>query len=121
MLTTMSFLVACNVLIFAGENLIFLLSPHRENQNGVEMFVRTILVFTGKVLALSAGLLAMIVWTHAARAACGVLNDCGVPIRYGVVCAAGLLTGVLLAAGAAVYLLQRTFSRLDVAEIDELQ
>lgn len=119
MLIAMPFLVAWNVLIFAGENLIFLLSPHREHQNGVEMFLRTILAFTAKVLLLAGGLLVLILWTHAASKTCGVLNDSGLGVRYGAVCGAGMLTGVVLAAGAAVYLLQRTFSRLDIAEINE--
>jgi hypothetical protein len=120
-LIVMPFLVVWNVLIFASENLIFLLSPHRENQNGVEMFLRTILVFTAKVLVLSAGLFALIVWTRAAGMACGLLNESGVAMSQRAAYGAGLWLGLVLAAGVAVHLLQRTFARLDVADFNELQ
>jgi len=120
-LIVMPVLVAWNVLVFAGENLIFLLSPHRENQNGVEMFLRTILVFTAKVVVLTCGLVALLVWTRAAGMACALLNDRGVVLNLRAVYGAGLFTGLVAAAAAVVFLLQRTFSRLDVAEMNELE
>ena len=37
-----------NVLIFALDNIIFLLYPYRVQQEGLEIFLRTMLTFTGK-------------------------------------------------------------------------
>ena len=43
-------LIPTNVLVFAMDNLIFLLYPHRPNQEGLEIFLRTTLTFTAKGL-----------------------------------------------------------------------
>ena len=45
-----------NVLVFALDNLIFLLYPYRMQQEGMEIFLRTMLTFTGKGLLFVLGL-----------------------------------------------------------------
>ena len=56
-----------NVLIFSVENFIFLLSPYRVNQEGIDVFLRTILVFTAKGMFFAFALVILFVWSHIAR------------------------------------------------------
>ena len=49
-------LVPVNVLIFAAENYIFLLAPYQRNKEGFDVFLRTVLTFTGKGLFFGVGL-----------------------------------------------------------------
>ena len=55
-------LVPVNVLIFAAENYIFLLSPYQRNKEGFDVFLRTILTFTGKGLMFALGFGMMLAW-----------------------------------------------------------
>ncbi len=47
--------IPMNLMIMAFENLIFLLHPYRRNKEGIDVFLRTILTFTGKGLVWGAG------------------------------------------------------------------
>lgn len=51
-----------NVLIFAIENYIFLLSPYQRNKEGFDVFLRTVLTFTGKGLLFAVGVGLVMVW-----------------------------------------------------------
>ncbi len=55
-----------NVLIFSVENLLFLVSPYRLNQEGITVFIRTILVFTAKGVFFTLALVGLFVWWHIA-------------------------------------------------------
>ena len=55
-------LVPVNVLIFAAENYIFLLAPYQRNKEGFDVFLRTILTFTGKGLFFGVGLGLSLLW-----------------------------------------------------------
>ena len=55
-------LLPVNLLIFALENLIFLLYPYRLSEEGVSVFFRSILTFTGKGLLFALGLAVTLVW-----------------------------------------------------------
>ena len=55
-----------NVLVFGLDNLIYLLYPYRLQQEGLEIFVRTMLTFTGKGLLFALGFGAMSLWGFAA-------------------------------------------------------
>jgi hypothetical protein len=55
-----------NVLIIGMENAIFLAHPYRRNQEGIEVFLRTILTFTGKGVLFALGLVAVLAWAWAA-------------------------------------------------------
>jgi len=61
-------MIPMNILVFALDNLIFLLYPYRVQQEGLEIFLRTILTFTGKGLLFAAGLGAIAAWGFAAAA-----------------------------------------------------
>ncbi len=60
-------LVPVNVLIFATENFIFMVAPFRQNQEGVDVFLRTILTFTAKGVCFVIALVGTIAWALAAR------------------------------------------------------
>ena len=62
-------------LIFATENLVFMLAPHRQNQEGLEVFVRTLLVFTAKGIFLALALAGMLAWAFASRSLSGRFVD----------------------------------------------
>ena len=55
-------LIPVNVLIFATENYIFLLAPYQRNKEGFDVFLRTILTFTGKGLFFGMGLGLALLW-----------------------------------------------------------
>ena len=55
-------LIPVNVLIFAAENYIFLLAPFQRNKEGFDVFLRTILTFTGKGLFFGMGLGLALLW-----------------------------------------------------------
>ena len=55
-------LIPVNVLIFAAENYIFLLAPYQRNKEGFDVFLRTILTFTGKGLFFGMGLGLALLW-----------------------------------------------------------
>ena len=59
-------LMPMNVLVFALDNLIFLLYPHRLNQEGLEIFLRTTLTFTAKGLLFALGVTVTAGWALAA-------------------------------------------------------
>ena len=61
-------MIPLNVLVFGLDNLIFLLYPYRVQQEGLEIFLRTMLTFTGKGLLFTVGLVAMSAWGFAAAA-----------------------------------------------------
>ena len=61
------FLVPLNVLIYSAENTIFLLYPHRLNQEGLEVFLRTTLMFTAKSLLFAVSLVVVYVLSQVAR------------------------------------------------------
>ena len=55
-----------NLLIFALDNLLFLLYPYRHNQEGLEIFLRTTLTFTAKGILFAVALAAVAAWALAA-------------------------------------------------------
>jgi hypothetical protein len=59
-------LLPLNVLIFALENVIFLLYPHPMKQEGFETFLRTTLTFTAKGLLFGAALGIVVGWAYIA-------------------------------------------------------
>ena len=65
-------MIPLNVLVFGLENLIYLLYPYRLQQEGLEIFVRTMLTFTGKGLLFFAGMVAVAGWGLAAATVTGV-------------------------------------------------
>lgn len=100
-----------NVFVFALDNLIYLLYPYRVQQEGLEIFVRTMLTFTAKGLLFSAGLGAMAVWGFvAAGVAHTLLLDAYLLFTLGMV------LGPAAVAGFVLWALSRAFDRVDLVE-----
>ncbi|MBX3413540.1 MAG: hypothetical protein KF708_12690 [Pirellulales bacterium] len=114
---SMVVMVPLNVMVFALDNLIFLLYPHRLQQEGLEIFLRTMLTFTGKGLLFSIGLAVISAWGFAAAA---IANACaastGTAWSAFSVFAAGMVAGPTLLAIVTLYVLSRTYGRLDPIE-----
>lgn len=112
--STLALLLPLNVLIFSLENLIFLLSPCRPSQEGIEVFLRSILVFTAKGLFLAAGFFVLFLWSRAAHYGLKLSRDyLGLTLSYGVLFTTGICILVSLLSLASWRLLVRTYNRFD--------
>jgi hypothetical protein len=113
-LAAMLVMTPLNVLVFALDNLIYLLYPHRVQQEGLEIFVRTMLTFTGKGLLFTVGLLLLTFWAGVAlpppsQGAGNTNHETGLFV-------AGMIAGPALIAGFVLYALCRTYRHLDAVE-----
>lgn len=109
--TAIALLTAVNVLIFALDNLIYLWFPHRLNQEGIVIFLRTTLTFTAKGLLFAAALAVVVGWAIAATWIAGRLG-----IANELVFAPGLLTLFLGTSVALLALLIRAYDRFDPSQ-----
>ncbi len=121
--TAMLVMIPINVFVFALDNLIFLLYPYRVQQEGLEIFFRTMLTFTGKGLLFAAGLAAMAGWGFAAAALTRGLSAwtgshiaAGSYINAYAVFAAGMIAGPTLLAMLVLFALGRTYRSMDPIE-----
>jgi hypothetical protein len=110
-------MIPLNVLVFALENLIFLLYPHRLQQEGLEVFLRTMLTFTGKGLLFTAGLGLMSAWGFASAAGTHALTAAmGTQANAYAIFISGMIAGTALLAALLLWALCRTYRKLDPAE-----
>jgi hypothetical protein len=117
LLLLMLVMLPLNALVFSFDNLIFLLYPYRVQQEGVEVFVRTMLTFTGKGLLFTIGLGAMSLWGFvAALGTRQMTNWTGIAIDPFAVFAAGMIAGPAALAAFVLYALSRTYGRMDPME-----
>jgi hypothetical protein len=98
-------MVPVNVLVFALDNLIYLLYPYRIQQEGLEIFLRTMLTFTGKGLLFALGLVAVSAWGFVAA-----------QLQAKTLFLGGMVAGPSLCAALTLYFLCRTYRRLDPVE-----
>ncbi|MCI0359535.1 MAG: hypothetical protein L0211_13745 [Planctomycetaceae bacterium] len=107
-------MIPLNVLVFGLDNLIYLLYPYRMQQEGLEIFVRTTLTFTGKGLLFVVGLAVAAGWGLAATALTRGLSEWGgSPISAFAVFVGGSIAGLALMATIVLYALCRTYRNLD--------
>jgi hypothetical protein len=110
-------MIPMNVLVFGVDNLIYLLYPYRVQQEGLEIFLRTMLTFTGKGLLFAVALAAMSVWGFAAAALTrGVSHWTGATINAYTVFAGGMIAGPSLLAALVLYELCRTYRNMNPIE-----
>ncbi len=107
-------LVPINTLIFAIENFIFLLAPYRPNQEGIDVFLRTILTFTAKGLLFSLGLVAAIAWAFGSKVVAGSLGMSAV--GAGVIFGVGAWLMTLAVTAAFVSGIVRLYDRFDPSQ-----
>jgi hypothetical protein len=109
-------LLPTNVLIFSLENLIFLLYPYRLNQEGLGVFFRSILTFTGKGILFAGALGVALLWAIAARHIISLWADSPNSLAGHIVFMTGLW---LLIAGTAIgttALLVRAYRHFDPSQ-----
>jgi hypothetical protein len=109
-------MIPLNVLVFGLDNLIYLLYPYRMQQEGVEIFVRTMLTFTGKGLLFTVGMVAISGWGFAAAVTAGISPGSGNPLSAFALFLGGIIAGLSLLAALALYGLCRTYRNLDPIE-----
>jgi hypothetical protein len=109
-------MIPMNVLVFALDNLIYLLYPYRVQQEGLEIFLRTILTFTGKGLLFAAGLAAIATWGFAAAALSHAVASWGLAITPYAVFLAGMIVFPSLLATLLVNGLGRTYRGVNPIE-----
>jgi hypothetical protein len=115
--TAMLVMVPLNVLVFGIDNLIYLLYPYRMQQEGLEIFVRTMLTFTGKGLLFTVGMVAIAGWGFSAAALTeGVASWSGITVSALVVFIGGLIGGLSLLASLALWGLCRAYRSIDPIE-----
>ncbi len=110
----MLLLFSSNVLIFALDNLIFLLYPFRAGQEGLDVFLRTTLTFTGKGVIFGLGLTLMYGWFAMSGFVASLSDVGGGPlVDRGMLFAIGTMSMLCLAATTTIYLLVKAFCRFD--------
>ena len=110
-----SAIVPMNVLIFASENIIFMLHPYRRNKEGADVLIRSVLTFTGKGVVWGFALAALLLWALGSSFLARQLGVSG--DAYFVAVAAIFLTGtttvVCLLAFFSLRCLSAMFDRFD--------
>lgn len=110
-------IIPLNVLVFALDNLIYLLYPYRMQQEGLEIFLRTMLTFTGKGLLFTAGLVALSGWVLSATTLAERCSDwTSITINAAAVCLGGMIAGPSLLAALVLYGLCRAYRNIDPIE-----
>ncbi len=110
-------LLPVNVLIFALENLIFLLYPYRLNQEGLGVFFRSILTFTGKSVLFALGVVVALLWAAAASLIASHLPPpADAPWMRSLVSVLGLSVLATIAAGITTALLARAYRQFDPSQ-----
>jgi len=115
--TAMLVMIPLNVLVFGIDNLIYLLYPYRMQQEGLEIFVRTMLTFTGKGLLFTVGMVAIAGWGLSAAALTeGVSSWSGIMISARAVFIGGIIGGLSLLASLVLWGLCRAYRSIDPIE-----
>jgi hypothetical protein len=111
---TWPLLIPMNVFIFGLENLIFLIHPIRRNQEGMEVFLRTILTFTAKGLLFAVGAGIALGWAFATTKLCTYLPypEWSGKILFG----GGVWVFTTGMAAVSVWWLSKLFDRLDPSQ-----
>ena len=108
------FLLPVSICFTALDNLIFLLYPYRLHQEGLEVFLRSTLTFTGKGLILVAALFGVMGWLSLARI---LTETLGQTEHYRTIFVTGLAGFAAVFAGLMVMLSVWAYQRLDPAEV----
>jgi hypothetical protein len=110
-------MIPLNALVFSLDNLIYLLYPYRVQQEGLEIFLRTMLTFTGKGLLFTIGLVVVSIWGFAAAIWGRALSNwTGGALDASVVFTAGMIVGPSLLAALVLWALCRAYRDMDPIE-----
>jgi hypothetical protein len=110
-------LLPLNFLIFAIDNIFFLLYPYRINQEGFAIFLRTTLTFTAKGVLFFIALLAIVFWALSSRLASETVQTAiGFSLDHRVLFSIGLWLFVVALAAMSINMLTRAFVRFDLTQ-----
>ncbi len=109
-------LLPVNVLIFALENLIFLLYPYRPGEEGIGVFIRSILTFTAKGILFALGLAVTVFWALASKALGQQLGCGSVWVGPAMVFTAGMWLLTVAVAAVTTGLLAGVYRRFDPSQ-----
>jgi hypothetical protein len=109
-------LVPVSVLIFALENLTFILYPYRPSQEGVAVFLRSILTFTAKGIIFASGLVITAAWGIASKHIGAYVVTANVETTAAIIFTAGMLLLCTACAVTAMMLLIRVYRHFDPSE-----
>ncbi len=115
-IAAMLVLAPTNVLIFALENLIFLLYPYRLNQEGLGVFFRSILAFTAKSILFAGALALALAWAFVSKQIAGQLVPRSEWVGTSAVFIAGSWLLLTAAACGATALLAGVYRRFDPSQ-----
>lgn len=107
--------IPMNCLIMGLENLVFMLHPYRRNREGIDVFLRTILAFTGKGLIWAAAAAAVILWSVGSRSLVDLWSPGNALLARSVFVSGGVVA-MLIANVIVIVLLTKLFDRFDPGE-----
>ena len=102
------------MLIFALENLIFMLYPYRLNEEGLSVFLRSILTFTGKGIIFTTALTMTLLWALASKELSRHLG--GGELGHPCIFAAGMWCLTAGSAITATWMLSSAYRRFDPSQ-----
>ena len=105
-------IVPLNFVIFGLDNLIFLMYPYRQSEEGLQPFIRATLTFTAKGVLFAAALVVVYCWAIGCRFLADLPSFSSVA-DHRLLFAAGLWGMSVFAAGMLVALSARAFARFD--------
>lgn len=110
-------LAPLNILIFALDNLIYLLYPYRPNQEGLEVFLRTTLTFTAKAILFTLAVGITFAWTMASVKIASVFAGSNPLLgNVRIVFVIGAWCMLCLSAAATWWLLVGAYRRFDPSQ-----
>ena len=113
LLVSMSILVPFNLFIFGLENLLILWYPYRLNQEGIQVFIRSILSFTAKGLFFAVAAAGILTWAFVAKWSAEILMPDSPRAAMALLFSVGGFLGVMLVASTVIGLLTHSFKRFD--------
>lgn len=108
-------LLPANLAIYALENVLYLFSPHRLQQEGLEVFFKCILTFTAKGALFAVALVIVYGWVHLSVLAAEVVSAYGYACDRRFVFVIGLAGIAWLAAVALFAVLAQIYARFDAS------
>ena len=116
LLLSLLVLLPVNVLIVSFENLMFMWFPYRLNQEGVTVFLRSILTFTAKGIVFAMGLAMVLLWAVLSKRLATALFPHSAWVGPSLVFAAGTWLATTLLATTVTMFLVRAFHRFDPSQ-----
>ena len=109
-------LVPINVSVFAFENLVFMLYPYRMNQEGLDVFLRSILTFTAKGILFAVSLALFLGWALVSKHLASYLTPDNVWTCSAILFVTGTCLATCAAAAATTLLLARVYRGFDPSQ-----